>query len=141
MAISQEKDNIIIARFFPNEDMIEKLKEVCQKHRVKTGIFVSGIGQLAEFELGFFKEKSNYLNQKFFKPAELLSLAGIVSQQGGAYEFHLHAALSAADKTVVGGHFISGKVSITAEIVLMKTDLSVKRETEEATGLRGLFLE
>ncbi len=154
MAISKEKDNLIIARIFPNENVMEQLKEICYKHKIQTGVFLFGIGQLAEFELGFFKEKGNYMNQKFETPYELLGLSGNVSLQendptqnasyyneAGKYEFHLHAALSAADKSVVGGHFIAGIVSITLEIAILKTEIKINRVIEEETGLKGLFLE
>ena len=32
-------------------------------------------------------------------------------------------------------------VEITNEIVLLKTDVGIKREVEDKTGLKGLFLE
>jgi len=137
---SKELNNLIIARLFPQEDVYDRLKEICRQHKVKTAVVLSGIGQLAEFELGFFKEKGNYLPEKFTKPAEILTLNGLASLRDGGYEFHLHSSLSMSDKSVVGGHFINGKVSITLEIVLLKTDLAIKRGTEKATGLRGLFL-
>ena len=44
-------------------------------------------------------------------------------------------------KNVVGGHFIEGKVGITSEIVLLKTNLDVKRKLDEKTGLKSMFLE
>ena len=138
MAISQEKDNLVIARLFPNENVMEQLKELCFKHKIQTGIFLFGIGQLGQVELGFFKEKGNYMNQKFETPYELLSLSGNVSLQENGYEFHLHAALGAADKSVVGGHLISGVVSITLEIAILKTEIKINREIEEETGLKGL---
>ncbi len=148
---SKEKDNLIIARFFPNENVMEQLKEVCWKHKIQTGIFLSGIGQLGQVELGFFKEKGNYLPQKFETPHELLSLNGNVSLsrtkalvrdlQKNNYEFHLHAALGAADKSVVGGHFIAGVVSITLEIAILKTEIKINRVIEEETGLQGLILD
>lgn len=141
MAISQEKDNLIIARLFPNENVMEQLKEVCSKHKIQTGVFLFGIGQLAEFELGFFKEKGNYMNQKFETPYELLSLSGNVSLQENGYEFHLHAALSGPDKSVLGGHLIAGIVSITLEVAILKTEIKINRVIEEGTGLKGLFLE
>ncbi|MDD4990319.1 MAG: DNA-binding protein [Candidatus Pacebacteria bacterium] len=140
MAISKEKDNLIIARLFPKENVMEQLKEICKKHKIQTGIFLFGIGQLAEFELGFFKEKGNYMNQKFETPHELLSLSGNISFQENGYDFHLHAALSAADKSVVGGHFIAGVVSITLEVAILKTEIKIHRVIEEETGLQGLSL-
>ena len=138
---SNEKENLIICRFFPGEDIYEQLKAVCQKHKVKTAVLLSGIGQVSEFELGFFKEKGNYLPQKFQEPHEMVSLSGNILKQAGVFEFHLHSALSRFDKSMVGGHFISGKVSVTLEVVLLKTKLESIRREEMSTGLDGLFLE
>lgn len=138
---SKENNNLIFTRLFPGEDVLVSLREVCQKHQVETAVVLSGLGQLGEFEIGFFKEKGNYLPEKFSQPHELVSLTGNISKQAEEYEFHLHALLSNGQKEVVGGHFMGGKVSVTGEIVLLKTGLKVKRETEEMTGLRGLFLE
>ncbi|MCL5010758.1 MAG: DUF296 domain-containing protein [Patescibacteria group bacterium] len=137
---SKEKGNLIVCRLFSGEDVFAALQEVCEKHGVKAAVIVSAAGQIAEFELGFFKEKGDYLPEKFAEPAELLSLNGLVSQQEGKWEFHLHGVFSRPDKSVTGGHFIAGKVSITAEIVLMKTGIAIQRKTEETTGLRGLFV-
>jgi len=138
---SKEKDGIIFVRLFPNEDIYEELKKVCEKHNIETAIVISGIGQLKDFQLGYFKEKGNYTPQEFSKPHELLSLSGNISKQESGYEFHLHAVLGNENKETVGGHLIKGTVEVTNEIVLLKTDLKVKRRIEEATGLKGLFLE
>lgn len=137
---SKEKNNLIFVRLFPNEDIYEELKKVCQRHQVKTAVIVSGLGQLKEFELGYFKEKGNYTPRFFSEPHELLSLSGNVLKQGEEYLFHLHAVLGNARKEAIGGHLIKGKVSITNEIVLLKTDLRVERRINEKTGLKDLFL-
>jgi len=42
---------------------------------------------------------------------------------------------------VIGGHLIKGKVEVTNEIVLLKTNLKMRRKLEESTGLQGMFLE
>jgi predicted DNA-binding protein with PD1-like motif len=44
-------------------------------------------------------------------------------------------------KETVGGHLIEGFVEVTNEIVLLQTDLRIKRKLEKDTGLEGLFLE
>jgi len=137
---SQEKDNLIIARLFPGENVYEQLKSICQKHKVKTGVFVSGVGQLGWVELGFFREKGDYLPQKFARPLEVLSISGIVLANESGYDFHLHISLSGADKAVVGGHFIAGVVSVTLELAILKSDIKIRREIEEKTGLKGLKL-
>jgi len=137
---SQEKDNLIIARLWPGENVYEQLKDICQKHKVKTGVFVSGIGQLGWAELGFFREKGDYFPQKFDRPLEVLGLLGIFSASESGYDFHLHISLAGADKTVFGGHFIAGVVSATLEVVILKSDIKIRREIEEETGLKGLIL-
>ena len=138
---SKEQENLIIVRLFPDENVFDCLKEVCDKYRVKTAVILSGLGQLGSFSLGFFREKGDYAQQDFHEPYELLSLTGNISKQSGEYDFHLHVVLGDEQKKLVGGHFIKGIVSITGEIVLLKTDLEIKREQEKETGLKGLFLD
>ena len=53
----------------------------------------------------------------------------------------MHAVLGDENKQVVGGHLFKGIVEVTNEIVLLKTDIKIKRKTEEKTGLQGMFLE
>ena len=55
---SKEEDGLIFIRLFPGEDIYHELEEVCQKHKVKTAVVLSGVGQLKQFELGYFKEKT-----------------------------------------------------------------------------------
>ena len=137
---SKEKNNLVFVRLFPNEDIHRELKRVCKKHQVETAVILSGLGQLKQFQLGYYKEKENYTPQEFQEPHELLSLTGNISNQEEEYNFHLHAVLGDERKNVVGGHLMSGQVELTNEIVLLKTDLKVKRILEESSGLEGMFL-
>lgn len=138
---SKEKENTIIIRLFPDEDLHKKLKEVCKIYNVKNAVVISGLGQLKKFKLGFFKEKENYNIEKFDDPHELLSLTGNICQQNEDYELHLHAVLSNEKKNAIGGHLIEGKVEVTNEILLLKTYFDITRKVEEKTGLKGMFLE
>lgn len=138
---SKEKNNLVFVRLFPNEDIHWELKRVCKKHEVETAVILSGLGQLKQFQLGYYKEKGNYRPQELQKPHELLSLTGNISNQEGECNLHLHAVLGDEDKNVIGGHLISAKVEVTNEIVLLKTDLKIRRILEESTGLEGMFLE
>ena len=138
---SKEGNSLIFIRLSPGEDIYCELEKVCQKHEVGTAVVLSGVGQLKQFELGYFKEKGDYSPEGFEKPHELLSLTGSISNQEGKYIFHLHAVLGNKEKNVVGGHLIKGIVEVTNEIVLLKTSLKFKRKLEESTGLQGMFLE
>lgn len=138
---SRQNNELIFIRLFPGEDIFEKLREACKKYHVDTAVVISGIGQLKDFKLGYFKKKGDYTPGYFKNPHELLSLAGNICEQDGEYKFHLHAVLGNEKKEVVGGHLIEGLVEVTNEIVLLKNDLKIKRELEENTGLEGMFLE
>jgi len=138
---TKENNNLIFIRLFPDENLHEKLLEACKKHKVKTAVVVSGIGQLKNFELGYFK-KNKYVKEKFGMPYELLSLNGTVCRQKDKkYELHLHASLGDENKKVIGGHLFYGTVQITNEIVLMKSNIKVIRKLEEKIGLKEMFLE
>jgi predicted DNA-binding protein with PD1-like motif len=138
---SKQKNDLIFIRLFPNENIHEKLEEICRKYQLNTAVVISGIGQLKDFKLGYFKEKGNYIPQHFKTPHELLSLAGNICREKSEYKFHLHAVLGNVKKETVGGHLIEGFVEVTNEIVLLQTDLRIKRKLEKDTGLEGLFLE
>jgi len=137
---SKEKGNIIIIRLFTDEDLQEKLKEICKLYNVKTAVVLSGIGQLKKIKLGYFKEKNYYSPENFDTPHELLSLNGNICEQDGDYILHLHVVLGNEKKNTVGGHLIEGKVEITNEIVLLKTDINIKRNINEKTGLKEMFV-
>lgn len=140
MQSKQEKDLIFI-RLFPDENIYEKLEEVCRKYQVDAAVVISGIGQLKKFKLGYFKGKGNYTPKYFEPPHELLSLHGNIVKQNEKHIFHLHAVLGNKNKEVIGGHLIEGLVEVTNEIVLLKTDIKVQRKVEDSTGLEGVFLE
>ena len=133
--------NLIFIRLFPGEDFYHQLAQICQKYQVRTAIILSGLGQLKNFKLGYFKPKGNYCPEEFRPAHELLALTGNISQQKDDYKFHLHAVLGDENKQAIGGHLISGLVETTAEIVLLKSDLKISRKIEDTTGLEGLFLE
>jgi predicted DNA-binding protein with PD1-like motif len=138
---SKEKDNIIIIRLFENENIIEQLINACKIHNVKSTVIISGIGQMKNTKLGYFKKKGDYKPQSFDKPLEILSLSGNICKDNNDYILHLHTVLGDEKKKAFGGHIIEGKISVTAEIVLLKTSIEIKRKLDSKTGLQALYLE
>ncbi len=138
---STEKKNIVFARFLPGEDVNKKLIELCKKHDIKSGVIISGIGQFEKVELGYFKCKGDYSHEIFEKPLEVLSLTGNICKNGDEYILHIHAVLSDDKKNAFGGHFINAIVSITGEIVILKTNILFKRELDEKTGLKNIIIK
>ena len=135
---SIEKKNIIFARLFPGEDVNKELIELCKKHDIDSGVIISGIGQFEKVELGYFKCKGDYSHEVFEKPLEVLALNGNICKIENEYILHIHAVLSDDKKNAIGGHFINAVVSITGEIVILKTNVAFRRETDEETGLKNM---
>jgi predicted DNA-binding protein with PD1-like motif len=138
---SIENNNIIFLRLFSDEDIHNKLKEVCSLYNVKTAVILSGVGQLKNFKLGYFKGRDNYVPEKFMIPYELLSLSGNICNYNGDYDIHLHAVLGDLNKNTIGGHLLEGEVEVTNEIVLLKTFLNISRRFEDKTGLKGIYID
>ena len=88
-----------------------------------------------------YKEKGNYSPETFEKPLEILSISGNICKQKNDYLPHLHIVLSNEKKNAIGGHLLNGTVSITAEIVILKTNVVFARELDESTGLQNMILE
>ncbi|MBN2186819.1 MAG: DNA-binding protein [Dehalococcoidia bacterium] len=88
---------------------------------------------------GLLQRKGELHTARIQEPHELLSLTGNIFNQEGEYNFHLHAVPGDEGKNVVGGHLMSGQVEVTNEIVLLKTDLEIKRLLEESSGLEGML--
>jgi len=133
--------NIIFIHLYPNENVLESLCELSENHNIQTGFIISGIGQLKNITLGFFKEKDDYQEQKFSEPFELLSLSGSIIKQDNSYLPHIHCTVGDIEKQVFGGHLIDATVEITNEIVLLITNLSIQRKKSNKTGLMELSFQ
>ena len=138
---SKEVENLIFIRLFENEDIFDQLKIACKTHNVKTAIIISGIGQIKNAKLGYFKEKNNYTPKLFIKPLEILSITGNIIREANDYNFHIHVVLGDEKKSAFGGHLLEGNISVTAEIVLLKSSIDLIRKIDDKTGLKTLYLE
>jgi len=138
---SKELKNIIFIRLFEGENLHEQIKKACKIHNVKTAVVFSGIGQIKNAKLGFFKRKGNYSPDSFNMPLEILSLSGNICKKNENYITHIHTVLGDEKKKAFGGHLIEGKISVTGEIVILKTKIDVKRQLDKKTGLEALCLE
>jgi len=137
---SIEKNNLIFIKMDPNEDIHKNIIEISKKHKIKTGIIISGIGQIKNFTLGYFNQKNTYLPTNFKKPYELLALSGNIITKQDEKLLHLHATCSDENKKTIGGHLINAKVNVTAEIVVLKTNIDITRKKNNKTGLESLYI-
>ena len=130
----------IIIHLEPEEQLTDSLISICSKHSVQTGVILSGIGQLKQVTLGYFKKKDDYTPKIFDDIYELLSLTGTIISHEQGYIPHLHTVIGSQDKTTHGGHLISATVEVTNEIVLLLIDTKINRKQSPITGLMELTL-
>jgi len=138
---SSKTGKLIFIRLFPGEDIYAELNKACRQYRFTTAVVLSGIGQLCDIKLGYFKGKGDYHPEIFEDTHELLSLQGNIARQQEDYVFHLHVVLGNDRKQAIGGHLLQGIVVVTNEIVLMTADIQINRKLEDTTGLQGMYLE
>ncbi len=134
----RQTDDLIFIRLNQNEDLYESLKEICTACKLKVGVLISAIGMLKQAELNFFAGTGRYSPVLFPEPMELVSMTGNIILQDGEYNFHFHAVLARRNKDTVAGHLSKGKVNVTNELVILKTDVPAVRKLDEATGLMAL---
>jgi hypothetical protein len=138
---SKEKNSIILINLENDEDLFNSLKILCKKHKIKNGFIISGIGQLKNFTLAFYKKNKGYLSKKFYDIHELLHLSGNICLIQNNYEFHIHAILSNKNMNLIGGHLIEGNVEYTNEVVILKTTIDFTRYFDETSGLKKILIK
>ncbi|MDI6916391.1 MAG: DUF296 domain-containing protein [Thermoplasmatales archaeon] len=130
------ESNIVVVKLDDGEDFFESMEKIVKSCNISSGMVLSGIGQLKNFELGYFDGKK-YVRKTFKKPMELVSMQGSI-----AGTFHIHCALADEHQNVYGGHLFKGIVSVVNEITILKLNkIKLRREEDKKTGLKTLEIE
>jgi predicted DNA-binding protein with PD1-like motif len=122
-------------RLDKNEEILSSIKQMCVKEKIKSGYF-NGIGAVAQVTIGVYNQSQHkYDISKLKHQYEITSLIGNITTKDK--DVHLHAHINLSDKTlkVIGGHLISGIISITGEIIINKTKPTLKREFDKNIGI------
>lgn len=137
MEFTQNNDKYLI-RLERGEEIISTLKDFCKKQNIKAG-FISGIGAVDSVTLGYFNPQIKSYNEETINEyMEITSLIGNVSTKNDEPYLHLHLNATAGDYNTIGGHLISGTISLTAEISLIAFDAKVSRKYNEELGINLL---
>ena len=124
-------DNTIVLRLEVGEDICEALLLLAEKEKI-TYASVSGIGATDDFTVGVFDlEKSDYDKFSFSGNHEITSLAGNITEMNGKPYVHVHINCAGKNGNIVGGHLISAKISLTAEITVICAEGKVERRRDE----------
>lgn len=127
--------NTIIARIDKEEEIIEKVKEIALKERIKLAS-VQALGAINDFTVGVFKTREKeYLANHFSGSFEIVSLNGTINTQNDEFYCHLHMSAGNEKGEVFGGHLNRAVVSATCEMVITIVDGTVDRYFDEQIGL------
>lgn len=122
-------------RLSPGQDLRQALEAALATEGARAAFVLSGVGSLSEARLRLAGAEAP---AALTGQIEILTLSGSVSENGA----HLHAALSLADGSVLGGHVAHGcVVRTTAEILLaVLPEWEFRRMADHATGFPELVI-
>ena len=136
----QRFEQTIIVRMDKGEDIVEQVKNVALKEKIKLAS-ISALGAINEFTVGVFKtiEKKYYANE-FKGDFEIVSLTGTINTMNNEYYSHMHLSAGNDQGQVFGGHLNKAIVSATCEMVIQIINGEVDRYFDEEVGLNLLKL-
>lgn len=133
--------NIVVARLYDGEDLFTEIERILQGYEIDSGIVVSSIGMLKDFEIGYFDGKE-YLKERYAEPHELIALHGSIAMMKKKPSIHLHCGLANREHRLIGGHLFSAKVCVLNELALLKLgDMKLTRKLNRKSGLTELDIE
>jgi hypothetical protein len=117
------------------EETIGKLTAFIRDHEVEAAS-LTGIGAFESAVLGYFDwTRKSYRKIPVGEQVEVVSLLGDVAVAEGAPALHVHAVLSKADGSVVGGHLLEAVVRPTLEVILIQAPGYLRKRRDPETGL------
>lgn len=127
--------NKIIVRMDKGEEILEKVREVAEKEKIKLAD-ISALGAVSEFTVGVFDTEAKEYHANEFKGSfEIVSLTGTINTMNDEFYCHLHMSAGNEKGQVFGGHLNRAIISATCEMVITLIDGRVDRRFEEEVGL------
>lgn len=128
-------DNTIIARLDKGEEILEKIKKLAEKEKIKLAS-VSALGGVDDFTVGAFDlEEKRYQSNRFQGSFEIVSLTGTINTMNDEFYTHIHMSAGDGKGQVFGGHLNRALVSVTCEMVITVIDGRVDRNYDEEVGV------
>lgn len=122
------------------DEVIESLLAFAREHRVTGGRF-TGLGAFSSVVLGFFDfDQKDYHRTELNEQVEVATLVGDFAVKDGEVKIHAHIVVSDRDGRAYGGHLMEGRVRPTLEVMVVDAPQSLRRVSDEATGLALLQL-
>jgi len=122
------------------EEIVAALAAFAAAEGVRAGM-ISGIGALADPELGFFVPATReYVRRVFPGDWEIGALTGNVSELDARPFAHCHVVIGGADFTAYTGHLFRGVVTVTCEAQIVTDPGVLRRVSRPDLGFNPLEL-
>ncbi len=137
------EDDLVVLKLTNNENVFTCLEHAVDMYDIRSGIIISGIGMIKDFELGYF-DPEGYKTKDFPEPHELLSMNGsiaFVKDEDPKERLipHVHCSVADREHHCWGGHLHGASVNIINEITILRlTKLNLTRIKNKTTGLYEL---
>lgn len=134
--LSEGSERVFILVIESDEEAFDVIRHFSIRHRIDAAS-VTGIGAFQQATLAFFDlEAKRYNDIAVTQQSEVLSLLGdITLNEKGEPQPHLHAVLGLSDGQTRGGHFVSGYVRPTLEVIIRETPACLKRSYRPEYGI------
>lgn len=136
---------VVAVRLEPGEDLLGGIQEACERHGIKHGAVVSGIGSLrkANFctpvELPETKFGYGYSEPTTMEgPIELIAVSGVIGEgEKGETLLHIHCCFGDRVGNSYAGHLIEGNpILATADLVIEEfSGIRMERRFNQEMGL------
>lgn len=137
---SVRENSHVMIKLGDGEDLLPSLEDIAREHSIKWGVFLTGVGMLRDFEIGYWAG-DGYLTAAHADPHEVLHYGGSIAEVDGRPAFHIHATLAARDHRVIGGHLLKGTVAVLNEMCILRfNDTPLTRKLNPGSGLMELEL-
>jgi predicted DNA-binding protein with PD1-like motif len=121
--------------FDKDEEVNGPLLAFAGAHNLSAAL-VTAIGAFSQVTLGYFdRQLKKYKQIPVHEQVEVLSLSGNISLKEGKPTLHAHIVVGKSDGTAHGGHFLTGKVWPTLEMIISEAPQHLRRKQDEDTGL------
>lgn len=109
-AVVSKDNTLIVGRVLPGVDLIEGIRDMCEKCSINYGVVTSIIGSLRKGAVIYAVDDENsslgirYSEPTYFEgPLELLCCQGIIGKdENGQFQIHLHGLMSDKHLRILG---------------------------------------
>lgn len=130
--------DIVAIRLDKGDEITESVKAVAEKENIRAG-YVTGIGAVDRLETGVFDLVGKKYEKYFYEGnKEINNLTGNLTEMDGKPYLHLHITCAGKNGEIVGGHLLSGRISITAEIFVQIIDGKIARVHDDALNFNRI---